>query len=173
MKLAIDMLTRYLASIKNPPVQAVAIKGDELVKTVLEIETAITVLTYHSRQEECPMLPGENAATYTLEYAKAEHMRKQALMPSERHVRCIEQIADALMILENSRDVPARSEEPSITKTSNMTFMEALEALKRGKSVVRMVHYGGPCGQSIAHGLKDHSQPTVADIIATDWRVVE
>lgn len=53
------------------------------------------------------------------------------------------------------------------TKTSNLTFSEALDAVKRGKTV------GRPLGLMIYHKAPHEFHPTASDMMATDWFVVE
>lgn len=68
--------------------------------------------------------------------------------------------------MEKLRDKP---NDPCPMKTSGLSFSEALEAFKQGKTVQREQSGGWP--YTITMDCK-HA-PSFADMIATDWRIVE
>lgn len=145
-----------------------------------QITRAIALLKAHESMCECGTMHGDgNAALWDLERSLAGHKDMHTAFhgtpKGEYHARSIREIEDALTILRNSMEAPKESPEwPDIIgagpmlKTSNLTFSEALDAVKRGKKVRR-----GASGITLKGGLDMDLNVSFGDIASTDWSIVE
>lgn len=131
-------------------------KGEYHARCIREIEEALTVLrnSMEAPKETHPMTATEaNATTFTHPLFGTPQW---ASFVNENWSR----VRHALT--EGHPDNATVS-----TKTSNLTFSEALEAVKNGKTVGRTPEHGYPQGLSVKHLV------CVEDMIATDWHIVE
>lgn len=152
-----------------------------------QITRAIALLKAHESMCECGAMPGDgNAALWdlgrSLAIHKDMHTAFQGTPKGEYHARSIREIEDALTILRNSMEAPKESPEwpdiigagPMMKKTSSLTFSEALDAVKRGKKVHRLHPFTPGWGvQENTLVVLGEDYIRVADMIATDWFIVE
>jgi hypothetical protein len=153
---------------KEPP--------EEIAEAISQINRAIALLKCHESMCECGAMPNDgNAALWDLERSLATHKEMHTAFEGtpkgNYHLKCIREIEDALTILKNSNAPEEKDPIVSveIIKTSNLTFNEALEAVKRGKTVGRDTDEST---RFMDHETGDSYHPTVADMIATDWQIV-